>query len=1844
MKIKKKILLLATLIITCTTGYIKPVSAQISVAQAFYTLARQNNTQKIERLLHKGYSLESVNEKGYNSVCLAVDKNDKRAYEVLISYGANKKPTCLKKIPESKFQRFFGYYPQTELSSSYVPDSPYLVGTAALAAGAITAAYLLRGDTGGGSGNSDDNQGGGDNPTPPTPPTPVEPENCPPNSSYSSLTGECVCNYGYDHYGDASGCYAKIANCATQNADKCSKCEGKYVLKNNVCHAPIPYCFRQDGDVCQICDSGYGVHNSDGKACYRDIENCEVQEKDSCTQCIAGFGTHGDSQHCYNDIAHCVKGQQVLTACRLCEDGYSTYGDPNANVCYSANECDRYNDPNAVPTTEGGEVKCICNANKGYEGEPGSCKQAESGDYQEGEGNRDEWNNLNELYCNSHGKYIDLGNGSWTCNCYPGYDNSSQTCDKCDTAQGYDHFGNDSACFRDMGCEKTFGKGFTQSGNQCICKEGYLSINGQCYEPANCTINQTQVKDASEPDACKCKPNFNEECTECISDKYEYDSETGSCKPKECPEKWEGYMCSTCPDQFKITQDEDGTQHCGLECADNRAPMEENDEMCSACAEDYRNSPLYGTCIMDGCSTGADGYVVEAGQCVCDESKGYAMSPAGECQKKGEDFIGLSNSNVNNGILNVDNDGEFRDVYGMKPFIEEGEGEDKVITYYDEVYNAHTTKGDQTAEINITNKKAGNIDIYGIYAPSKLYNAAVSNNQAQNASATGSITIVDTDSFANIYGMYGTEDANIYNAFAYNRSDGGLSTPADSNAVATIKITKDEKSIGDITGIIGSGFIYNAYANTDKGAGANVNAKAEINITNEGAGTIIGIQQNSENKKVNNAFAFMNSAVSDAVAEGNIKLQGNGSVYGIKSKSTVANSETQFNQSFNKIGNFSSKGTIDVLTTSDQGSAYGIYLDSAGSEKKEIYNAMGYNSVGTIKATNTKGGSAFGIYSLAATYEDKEATNEDGTPVIVYNNVYNAFRSSQKYGGDNVAAIGNIEVNSTGQSSNIHYLKGAYTAGNMFNAYANSGSDVKLESIGNITINDNSETMSVTVRGIESNGVTIANAYAMGQNKNTTTNVSGDITLNITGSKSGTTGEAAGIYTNADTSQNAQIYNAALIKDQSNVKGNITVQSPLSAYAMSKMYGIYAESTGENAQRKNVYNAYYENTDGISGGSVLGTINVKAENKSQANEAAYYGIYVNNGTAYNAYSTNQNADVVGNINVDIWGSNRDSIAVGMYGKDATIDNSGKSTIDVKTSGRGAVAYGMKGDNSIIHNDARINVKSQASDAYGIYINNGAVTNDVNGSINVTGSGNNYGIYAISDINSSTVLNKGKIFVSGGNNTGIYASGANTTVTNSGTIILEDTENYCQGGNCNQGQYIVLNDGATFKNDGELSTTGSFDFDAMGDNVQLSKNGKFTAAESIKGNLKVASDVVENTFAKTSYVKDALSANNVEDVKLTSDSYLYNSETRKNENGKYDVVMKMKDFSDVYDSDIAQYYNRNYDSSKNMQLFNLLKSAKNKEEAVQTDAEVRGKAVLPNITMEELKVQRSLDRKMMSELFKDGSDIRKMVGADTLIGGRDNHGTLTGYDLNAQSMYALYDKKLDNHYRLGLGMSITHTDTDYNNDSTRKNFMVQGYVPLTYTNGKGLTAVSMARLGYADGEYKRRSLNHTYEADTNEITYGLLNELRYTVNLGGVNLTPFVGLNAIGWYQDSINEGNGALDVNIASSHVFSLESALGLYLDKEIEFNQDNKLNVALGIGYYHEFADPYRGFNARHGGDSLGRYKLRDLEHINSRNRGILSAKVNYDYKDFSIYGELLQYLEKEYPLDIDVGLKYKF
>ena len=1811
MKIRKKIKTCAVVLCATLVFVMQAEARTVTVAQAFYEVARQNNAEKIEMLLNRGYSIESPNENGYNAVCLAVSKQDRTAYKMLVKYGAKEKPGCLQRISDMEYKRFFG----SNSSHLIESDKPYLIGAVLLGAGAAATAYALRGST--------DKGGSGDDPAP-------EKDDCQ-NGTYDAETKTCNCLSGYDHHGDKNNCYKNIEHCSNQKKETCSGCETGYYFGDNKCYAHINHCKVQKGGVCSSCDRGYGIHNGDGRYCYADIDHCKNQETSACSECDVGYGTYGGTDTCYATIPHCSNQQQSV--CTQCDSGYNTYGDPYN--CYTRNPCASY--PNTVPYRENNQTKCRCDENKGYTGEPGNCQQAEAGDYKEGEGDKEEWNNLNALYCHSHGKY-NVSTG--VCLCYKGYASTEDGCAGC--AEGYLDF--NGVCYYDLRCSQE--EGMVQKYNKCVCAEGYIDFDGVCSKAVQCPVHYEQVRaGTSAEEVCSCKENFDSDCQNCLPG-FSYDSDADSCIRTSfiCDEKWTGSRCDVCPSQYKVIRDEQGKLHCGTQCADNRAPYDEIENPdCLVCAEGYESSAWNNNCITTECSTGEEGYIKdEYGHCTCDEENGYSMSLLGKCEKKGADLIGISDRNINNEEIKVINDGVedgFRDVYGMKPTDEEGK-------YYNEVYNALSTSGIKEGKLDITNTNAGGNVVYGIYSPKDIYNAAALNIGGGTVKATGEIKITDNNTISKIYGIKSDDEGIIFNALSQSSGQNTADNSGESLSYGKINIIKEDTSSGDIMGISGNGSIYNAYATTKGGTAANAIANGLIEIDNQGTGKVIGIEGISAQHKINNAFSYLDSAVSKVIAQGEIKVSGNSDVYGILTNGTTANSETQFDKKYNKIIDFGAQGTIEA-TAKSRGTAYGIYIGDTGNTEVTAYNAMGYKSIGNITATNEKGGSAYGIINMAKFYEEEQ----DGEIKSFYNNTYNAFRSSAKYGGKDSAVQGNTTINILGYNTSLSKGVGIYAAGNVFNAYTNSGSETLLETKGTITINDKSNSSGLYLRGIESGGATIANAFATGKNMNTESETIGNININISGSKQGSVGNAAGIYSDEPLAMVSQIYNAALVNDKSKVEGNINITSDGST-TFNRMYGIYAsryETNGgnpEEGQEKTVYNAYYSNENSTEG-SVLGTISIKNTAASPVSNAEYYGIYVNEGTAYNAYSTSPDADVTGKIEIETAGGERSGISVGMYGNKSSLYNGGNSSIDVTTKRIGNKAFGMKGDNSYVENDALINVTSEKAEAYGIYVDKGQAINKENGVINVSGKTESYGLYVLSDnttAGKAHAVNLGTINMNGENNVGIYASGSTATVENRGTINIlgESRSDTCTGEEC-QNVAIRLDNGAQLVNSGSITSGSKIDLASIGGDVILDKGGKFTAEE-ISGDLKISAGSVTNTFADETVLEKSIQATDVEKLQVDSQSYLYNAKIAANSTpNAYDVVMERKDFAEITeDKTIASYLEKNYEEEKNMELFNAIKSAKTATEAERNNAKIMGTGMLPNIAEEELKVQRSLDRNILNELFRPAEDERKIIGADAMHIGRDDSGTLTGYDIDSQSMYAVYDKKLNNNQRWGLGMSMTHTNTDYNDDSSRKNMAFQGYMPFTYSNGNGLTAVTMARVGYSDGDYTRRGQNKSYKADTSAWSYGLINEARYTISTKYANLTPFIGLNAIGWYQKAINEGNDAMALRLDAENILSIESALGIYLDKEVEFNEDNRLNVALGIGYYHEFADPYRGFDAHHGDGVLGNYKLRNK--IHSRDRGILSAKVNYDYKNFSIYGELMQYIEKEHPLEVEGGVRYRF
>ena len=81
-------------------------------------------------------------------------------------------------------------------------------------------------------------------------------------------------------------------------------------------------------------------------------------------------------------------------------------------------------------------------------------------------------------------------------------------------------------------------------------------------------------------------------------------------------------------------------------------------------------------------------------------------------------------------------------------------------------------------------------------------------------------------------------------------------------------------------------------------------------------------------------------------------------------------------------------------------------------------------------------------------------------------------------------------------------------------------------------------------------------------------------------------------------------------------------------------------------------------------------------------------------------------------------------------------------------------------------------------------------------------------------------------------------------------------------------------------------------------------------------------------------------------------------------------------------------------------------------------------------------------------------------------------------------------------------------------------------------------------------------------------------------------------------------------------------------------------LSATAGIAAYHEFADPYRvkvGMNGMAGAFTL-------YDENRSQNRGVIRAGFDYTYRDLSMYGSLISYIDGETRTSAKTGMKIGF
>ena len=949
-----------------------------------------------------------------------------------------------------------------------------------------------------------------------------------------------------------------------------------------------------------------------------------------------------------------------------------------------------------------------------------------------------------------------------------------------------------------------------------------------------------------------------------------------------------------------------------------------------------------------------------------------------------------------------------------------------------------------------------------------------------------------------------------------------------------------------------------------------------------------------------------------------------------------------------------SVSNVNAMHVAEGGSALNY-----GDEQSGVYGTINVGTSSSATGTNNVG-------MLVDGDEAGSATNEG---VI---NVYSKDSYGMKVDNENGSLINNGTINiMAGATGSVAMYGEKGTISNGKKGVINMGvsgtvmkaADATISNEGTITLaNTASTAMRITNNGTAQNAasgtinVNGSNSYALAADDGATATLNNAGTINI---NNGATGSYAMYGKNAtltnETSGTINVLQSGTTAMFTQV-GKLTNKGKINLAAADAI-GLYVTE----GQAVNDSGATIDVNSNGKAMNVVGTGSITNSGTINLNAANAYGLYAQNGgtatnsgtiklnssgTAYGMYGSG-GAKLTNNSSINGKAEN----AYGMYGSNMT--NAG--TISITGTGTGA-SYGMRSTGGTVSNTGQIEVT--ASQGYGISLTGSGTATNL-GTITVTGTGSDtsYGMYGSGG---AKLINNGTINVNSTSGTavGMYATGSGSSITNTGNIVLNGvsiTTDYsgisssddpvtdatnCTSAGC--GNFIKVENGATFHNNGQVSSASAINFNVMSaantGTIMLARGGSFEAPE-ISGEITAAADIVTEGN-ETTYVNENSFVGQDSGIKLNSGSYLFDAYLVTNEAGNQDVVMTMKNFADVVDNgSVANFLSSNYTLGKNMDMYSILKAAGDATSFTTAVAEQMGLNLIPSFAKQNMDIVKAVTRHMSQTLFANQSsnDVRAMF--DFVYDYREQDGVnmLSGYEDNAATAYALFDRKYNNNFRYGLGVSFTRYESDYDNGSSRDEVVAQVLAPLIYTT-EGLKAVSMPRLGIGWGEYKRRIGSDESKADVKNYYYGITNEVRKEIDLGTVTLEPTAEFNILGLYQDSTKEKNG---LEVKSANNLSVEGGIGLYARKSFSIMEENDLTLRAGGSWYHEFNNPYQAARARIAG-MLGSYQMDtyDVE----RDRGILSVRMDYKHDRFDFYFEANKFLEEDDGYALSAGLGYKF
>lgn len=1082
-----------------------------------------------------------------------------------------------------------------------------------------------------------------------------------------------------------------------------------------------------------------------------------------------------------------------------------------------------------------------------------------------------------------------------------------------------------------------------------------------------------------------------------------------------------------------------------------------------------------------------------------------------------------------------------------------------------------------------------------------------------------------TNSIEGVIDIYSSESVAMKNDFS-----GGTILQND----GTINVYKSAIGTnifgGNYSNLINNGTInYEATANSSTG-GDNSSSGSSSDSDNS------GLAADSYNLNITQHIMSTKSPSASATSSGTERIENYGQIRLVTANSAAMSVETKQGTAYNG-------GIISLVSNSENNNVgnnfvnAGMYLGSDTIITANITNA------GTI---NVESGYSVGMASVSTSISSV-INSETGVINVKGHNSFGLYATGNSYlynnGIINVYGDNNIGIYSKGNGEG---QTGAVIKNNLIKIYGKNA--VAFQISGTATI-ENPGIVDVCSAGdsdCNPNAASTMSFYS----------VSGNLTLKTKQALSqGTLAKlASGSTVTIDKSSELTLLDSGMVIDAS--KGGTVTNNGTINLNSSDGIGIKAGDSSK-ITNENIINLDGSKNIGIyaSGGEIKnnGKIDIKSSSSKGVNLTG------------NAKFTNGTGGII-NVNKDYTDS------TGIYILSNSSESSGSS------SGASATNEGkiwIKGDNStgvyidggeFANNGTIISGGTASGDSfvvdnegitsgYGIRIKNGSATNS--GKIYMFGKGESEtNMPSAVLVEGGEFTNSGTIHVDGlRQNTGVGSSNIYAIIVSGGTAKNTGTVDLVNGA----GQYhgnvedeksttsttslsagILVKSGGVFKNSGMVKTDTVMDFNsATSENskIVISKNGSYQA-KSFKGNVVADADITQNGF-DTTYRNDNSFIGKDEGLNVISGSYMFNTEKAVNESGNTDVVMTMKSFDEtVANKELASYLSTNYTAQKGEGVFNTLKGASHVSAFNMAINREFGFSMIPNLVKQDLDLLSNINRAANDEILAQTDEInRAKVNVMAYQQEFDGKQNVSGYKDKIKAVYGFSDYQIANNWRAGFGAAAARSDSDFDDDSSRYNNVLEVFAPLTYTNDN-FRAMAKPKVGFGKGHYSRRGVDKAYKADLTNYYYGIDAEARQTIDVNVAQIEPVIGANITEVKVDDLKESNSGLKAN--SDKVTSIQSVIGMDVKKEFELGKEQSVLLTAGGRYFHEFGNKYSTMATMD--NMLGSYQI--SSNRLQRNSGLLTMKAQYDYKKLSLSAAINAPLEQKSNVYYLFNLGYKF